>query len=491
MNVHYKNFLKYIFIAGLIYMPIFGHLDTLPIRIYDEARLAINSYEMFKNGDYIVTHYNGNPDMWNTKPPLLIWIQVIFMKILGVNELAIRLPSAFAAFLTCIALLFFSIRYLKNFWLGFIAVFVLITSQGYVGIHASRTGDYDAMLTLFTTLSVLLFFTFCETQKNKFLYLFFLFTAMSVLTKSITGMFFLPAIFIYIIVQKQLITLFKNKHFYIGLSFFLFIVVGYYLLRETYNPGYIEAVQKNELGGRYLNTIENHKYDFWFYYKNIIDRNLSYWHIFIPCGLVVGFFIKNKKINRIMLYFFLLLFTYFLVISSAQTKLEWYDVPLYPFLAVIIAIFIYFLFDMLQKNTWANQSLYLNVLPFIFLFLLGITPYKKIIEKTYKPKEFSWDKELFEIGYFLKDAIKGKFDLNNKFLIYDGYNAHNLFYLNILNDNGTTISFKQMDLLSPMDIVIAHQSHVKQYLEVHYKNEIIEKNGIVFTYKILKRNNKP
>lgn len=128
---------------------------------------------MLNNGDLIVTHFNGKPDMWNTKPPLLIWIQALFMKILGVNESSVRMPSAIAAFLTCIVLFIFSKKYLKKYWFGFITVFVLITSHGYINIHATRTGDYDALLTLFTTLSCLFFFSFCEKQNYKHLYLFF------------------------------------------------------------------------------------------------------------------------------------------------------------------------------------------------------------------------------------------------------------------------------------------------------------------------------
>ena len=34
--------LKYIVLAALVYLPVFGHLDALPIRIWGEARLAIN-----------------------------------------------------------------------------------------------------------------------------------------------------------------------------------------------------------------------------------------------------------------------------------------------------------------------------------------------------------------------------------------------------------------------------------------------------------------
>ena len=470
-----------------MYMPIFGHLDTIPIRIWDEARLAINAYEMYNNGDFIVTHFDGKPDMWNTKPPLLIWGQVFFMNILGVNELAVRLPSAIAAFFTCIVLLIFSRQYLTNFWFAFIAILVLITSNGYINIHATRTGDYDALLALFTTLSGLLFFSYCEKQNCKHLYLFFLFTALAVLTKSITGLFFLPAILIYSIVQKQLIPLLRSKHFYIGLFSFLGLVLGYYLLREVNNTGYIAAVQENELGGRYLEVVENHQGGFWFYYDNFIDFQISVWHLFIPCGLITGFVIKNKKINRITMFSFLMIITFFLVISIAQTKIVWYDVPLYPFIAILIAIFIFYVFDFLKNFKWINETLSINVTPFIFLFLIAITPYQKIIEKTYKPKEYSWDKDFYEIGYFLKDAVKGKHNLNNQYLLYDGYNSQNLFYLNVLNDKGTRISFKDWRNLSPMNIVIAHQNNVKQYLEENYNNEIIHNEGNVITYKILGR----
>ena len=179
-----------------------------------------------------------------------------------------------------------------------------------------------------------------------------------------------------------------------------------------------------------------------------------------------------------------MILTFFLIISTAQTKLRWYDVPLYPFLAMLIAIFIYYVFDLLQNFKWINQTLTVNVAPFIFLFLIGITPYKNISNKTYFPKEHGWGIDFYEIGYFLKDAVKGKFDLNNQHLLYDGYNAQNLFYLKMLNDKGVQISFKDWRKLAPMDIVIACQNHVKQYVEEHYEHEIIQINENVVTYKI-------
>ena len=138
----------YFLLAVLLYMPLFGHLNTLAIREYDEARLALNALEMYQNNNFLVTHFSGQPEMWNTKPPLLIWMQVFWMKLIGVGELAVRLPSAIAALLTCVILLVFCQRYLRSFWFGCIAVLVLITAEGYVSIHGTRTGDYDALLTL-------------------------------------------------------------------------------------------------------------------------------------------------------------------------------------------------------------------------------------------------------------------------------------------------------------------------------------------------------
>jgi 4-amino-4-deoxy-L-arabinose transferase-like glycosyltransferase len=485
-----SNYFKYVALAVLMYMPIFGHLDIQPIRIWDEARLAINAYEMFKNGNLIVTYFDGSPEMWNTKPPLLIWMQVFFMKIIGVNELAIRLPSAIAAFFTCITLLIFSRSFLKNSWLGWIATFVLITSCGYISMHATRTGDYDALLTLFTTLSGLFFFAFCETKKYRYLYLFFCFTALAVLTKSVTGLLFLPAILIYSIVQNQFIPLLKSKHTYIGLFLFLGLVIGYYVLREANNSGYIAAVQKNELGGRYLSVIEEHQQGFWYYFNNFINVQLTYWYLLIPCGIVTGLVIKNDKFNRLTLFSFLMVLTFFLVISTAKTKLEWYDVPMYPFLALIIANFIYYIFNLLQIFMWINQTLKVNVLPFLFLFMIGITPYQKIIDKTYFPKETSSDKAFYEIGYFLKEAVKGKYDVNNQYLLYDGYNAHVRFYVNILNDKGVQFSFKDWSKLVPSDVVIAYQNHVQQFVEEHYKYEKLQVYGNVVTYKIMQKINK-
>jgi len=483
-----NKYFKYIVLAALIYMPIFGYLNIFPIRLFDESRLANNAYEMLKNGDFIVTYYKGIPDMFNTRPPLMIWLQVLSMKFIGVNELSVRLPAAFATLFTCIVLLMFSLKFLKEFWFGFIAVIVLITSHGYVCEHVSRTGDYEALLILFTTLSGLLFFAFIETKKNKFLYLFFVFTAFAVLTKSVTGLLFMPALLIYSLIQKQFLPTLRNKHFYFGIMIFVVLTLGYYLLRQFQNPGYLRCVYNNELGGRYLHLLVGQKQGFWYYYNNIIDFQLTkLWYLLIPCGFLIGVFSKDLKIKRITLFSFLMILCFFIVISLAQTKLRHYDAPLYPFIAILISVSIYYILNLLKNLNLINQTLIINIVPFLFLFLITITPYQKTINNTYKPKEYPWAQEFYEIGYFLQDAVKGKYNVNDCFILYDGHDANLRFYLNILQDKGIKVSFKDWQNLNPDDLVIICQSDVKQYVEKNYNYKKIEEIGNAVKYKVYAR----
>ena len=439
---------------------------------------------MYFNQNYLVTYFEGKPDMWNTKPPLMIWLQVLFMKIIGINETALRLPSALAAFTTSIILIVFSNRFLKNPIFGLIAVCILITSWGFVNLHASRTGDYDALLTLFTTTSCLSFFAYCQTKKTKYLYWFFLALALGVLTKSVNALLFTPALAIYALYSKNFLSLIRNKHMYLALLLFTLVVAGYYLLREYYNPGYLQAVQENELGGRYLNTLEEHKQDFWFYYNNFIKFQFSSYIILLPCGIVVGLLSVNQKLRQLTIFLTICTLTFFLVISTAQTKLEWYDVPLYPLMALLTSIMINFLFDYLKSIEYFKSQLALNFIPFVFLFVVFVNPYAKIINKTYKPQEYKWDAEFYDLGYFLRRILRNQYQLNNSHFLYEGYNAHNLFYLRLLNDKGINVKYKDYKFLQEGDTVIVQQPEVLEYLKDHYRTDSLAAYNSVKIYRI-------
>jgi 4-amino-4-deoxy-L-arabinose transferase-like glycosyltransferase len=479
--------LKILLPVLLVAIPVFGHLDTLPIRLWDESRLAINAHEMFHNGNLLVVHYEGTPEMWNTKPPLLIWCQAFFMKIIGANEIAIRLPSALAAFFTMAALLYFSIRYLHRYWFGLCAILVLLTSQGYINEHATRTGDYDAMLTLFTTCSALFLFSYFETSKRLYLFCFFFLSALGVLTKSITGVLFWPGLFIYALTQRKVLVMLKNKDFYIGLAVFLLLVVGYYALREVYNPGYFNKVYENELGGRYLNVTEHNEGPFDYYFQNLLAYRYSYWLVLLPFGILLGLFYKDRKIQKLTLFTTILLSTFFIIISNAQTKLEWYDVPMYPFMALLVAIVFITVFNYLQQVEYFNQLLRVNVIPFVFLLLVFFSPYKEIIAKTKNPVETGNGALFYEASYYLQKAARGQLDLHDQYFAYDGYNAHYLLYVRLLNEQGTNLHFQHWENLKDGTTVFASQTHIHEAIRNAYEYEILAEDGSIVTYRIIQK----
>lgn len=481
------SLLKFLIVGALIYFPLFSHLNTYPIRIWDESRLAINAYEMYEDGDLIVTHFEGKPDMWSTKPPLMIWSQVFFMKLIGVNELSVRLPSAFAALFTCLFFLYFSNIYFKKFWPGLIASMVLCTTHGYIYFHGARSGDYDVLLTLFTTIYALSFFIYLERKDLKFLYITFFSIAFASLTKSVAGLLFLPALFIYALIRGELIPFLKNKHFFIGITIVIAMVAGFYTLREYHNPGYLEAVKNNELLKHFNETLEGHSGNFWYFINKIIDREYSYWYVLFPIGLGIGLFHKNKKIFRLTLFSTIIVFTFFLIISFSETKPRWYDIPMYPFISIVISVFIFYIFNLLNKLNFIKRNVGLKIIPILFLVLIFAYPYKRILDVTYNFTELPWDEDFYRTSYFLKEAVAKKKDLNNYYVVNESTATHLLFYVKLLQEQGNVIDFKRKESLSIDDNIITQEQHVIDYITTNYNHEILSQDKNLKIIKILGR----
>src|SRR5205814_1663873 len=111
------------------------------------------------------------------------------------------------------------------------------------------------------------------------------------------------------------------------------------------NPGFLKAVWENELGGRYMNTLENHNEPFWFYWNNFIDNRYIPWIYLLPASMIISLFNNSKRIRDFAAYLSLCTIIFFLTISLGKTKLFWYDAPMYPMMALIIGIGIATLYE--------------------------------------------------------------------------------------------------------------------------------------------------
>jgi 4-amino-4-deoxy-L-arabinose transferase-like glycosyltransferase len=394
----------------LILLPIWVFLGKLPIVEWDESRLVANAFEMSKDHHWVTTHYNGQPDMWNTKPPLLIWLMVASIKLFGVTEWALRLPSALAGTATCILLYWFIRRATKNELLAFITLVILVTSYGFIKYHHSvRTADYDSLLTLFSTAYILFYYLFIEEGRQKYLFISIVCMTLAVMTKGVAGLFFLPGLFIYTVYRRKLATLIRSPFLYLGLVFFALVVAGYYFLREGQNPGYLNAVMDNELGGRLNKPLDGHdkQYTDSFYYYTFITRvNFKFWYYFIPFGLALALYAVEQSFKKIIILSLCLCIVFFAVIAFAANKHDWYDMPMYPLLSMVVAIGIYLLATLLSKLSVWEGVLSRNALPFVFL-PLAATAYLHIMTSSLKPDPGEWAIENTSMARYLKAIYHG------------------------------------------------------------------------------------
>lgn len=419
-------------LAAAVYFPLFLHLDMVNLYLWDEGRNAVHAYEMAENGNYFVRHFMGNPDKWETKPPILTWCQVICLKTIGYNELAIRMPAALAALALIILIFRFFYKELDDWYGGLTAVMVLITSMGFIRGHVARSGDHDSVLLFFLVVSMLYYYKYLNTFSKKHALVFGFALTGAVLTKSIAGLFFLPGLFLYTIYKKKLIEVFTTRYTYWAIGIFIAFVGGYYLIAESQHPGYLAAVWDNEFLPRFLNQSDNYSYNQfgkWYYTTELQREQFTFYTWLIPISLIALLFLFKSARRD---FYWLLFFTgavFFFAISMG-TNNSWYSAPVIPLLAMIVGSFIALVLkiviEQLNFTGWKEQAMYL----FFFVSIFFI-PYQTILhEQVYFPKVFG---EYERYGGAMKKVQKVYPELKEYWVYHSIANAQFHFYQHVFN----------------------------------------------------------
>ena len=88
-------------LGGIFFLPFLGSVRLFD---WDEVNFAESAREMIVSGNYTTVQIDFQP-FWE-KPPLFFWLQVLAMKLFGINEFAARLPNALIGIITLITLYF-------------------------------------------------------------------------------------------------------------------------------------------------------------------------------------------------------------------------------------------------------------------------------------------------------------------------------------------------------------------------------------------------
>lgn len=489
-----KNIILWLFFSVIFYFIFFYQLGSMQLLDFDESRVAKSSYEMSKSGKLIVIEYGGIPDLWSTKPALFHWIQSLFIKIFGLSELSVRLPNALAGVILSVLIFGFVTKHLNRKEIAVFAVLFFVTSPAIVFYdHSFRTADYDAILTLFMFLSATQLFLYLQdVQQKKRLYYFFLFFSLSVLTKGISPAFFLPGYLIYILIQKQLVPLLKNKHFYFGLLGFIVFVGSYFVLREIKNPGYLKALNEMEIMGRFRNTgafAIYDKADPWANFFQFINIRFNNFYLLIPCGILLGLFSKTEIIKRFTLFAFLISFSLYFIISYSSSTNYWYDLPIYPFVTILVAIPAYVIYEVVSSTIKNNDLLNKRTLLGCLIFLIFSMPFSRALSEVYAPTP---TKGIYWRNF---NILQNMFNANK---VKDGYiialeREKNLsqsqsFYIDKLReDKNINIVARYEYEYNPGETLIAITPGVQEFIKSYYNCILIDTYYEIEIYKVISK----
>ncbi len=325
-------------IVFAVAMVLFQFLDLswAPLEAWDESRLAVNAYEMLQSGKHLVTTYDFRPDLWNTKPPLVINLMAWSMELFGPTRFALRLPAALATCAT-VALVFFAVRRItRSFGCGLAAAALLAVAPSFYGYHAGQTGDYDAILALFTTAYGFALYDLIERDRpaRGLALAAGALVGLAILTKGIAGIIPGVGIAVYALVFAFR-TLPRKIVDYAIVGATAGVIGGvFYWVREAAGGGYLAAVALNELGGRYATALDAHSGSRWFYLREMTSYVPGrLWPAVIALPLLA-----DVPSRRLAIFGLCQTAGLLIVYSSAATKIAWYIVPAIPFVATVIAL---------------------------------------------------------------------------------------------------------------------------------------------------------
>ena len=322
----------------------------------DEAKNAEAAREMLEQGEWVVPTFNY--ELRTDKPPAHYYFMMLSYSIFGVNEWAARFFSAIMGSLTIIITFWFGARYFTR-QTGIWAAMALLASLHFnIQFHMSVPDPY---LIFFFTASLFSFFAYWKEQKSKFLWAFYIFMALGVMSKGPVAIA-LPglSIVLFLIFTKNfsLPKIFSFKPFH-GLLLILIICLPWYLAVHFQTDGqWTEEFFFKHNINRYAAPMEGHGGIF----------------LITPLIVLVGmlpasaFFIQSfklawqKRTEPSILFISIVTLTVVIFFSTSGTKLPNYTMPSYPFFALMLGFYF-------SQSISKNQ---LNKIASIFLAFLGI-----------------------------------------------------------------------------------------------------------------------
>jgi 4-amino-4-deoxy-L-arabinose transferase-like glycosyltransferase len=330
-----------------------------------EPLFAEASRQMLVTGDWITPYFNGETRF--DKPALIYWFQAIAYALIGVNEWAVRLPSALAA-IGVMALVFYIVQWyfaqkdeLEQFssptrrYLT-AAIAAAVTALNPEMIIWGRTGVSDMLLTGCIASALLCFFrgyggsetggnSLRSLMPNNWYLAFYVLIAGGILTKGPVGIV-LPGIIIgvFLLYVGQLRTVIREMRLFLGLVIIFALSAPWYVLVTLRNgDSYINSFFGYHNIERFTEVVNGHSAP-WYFYFVIVLLLFAPYSVYLPLAMVRlkfwqrSHWQKQTRSQQFGLFAFVWFISIFSFFTIAVTKLPSYVLPLMPAAAILVAL---------------------------------------------------------------------------------------------------------------------------------------------------------
>ncbi len=233
--------------------------------------------------------------IWLHKQPLFLWQMALSMRIFGINEMALRLPSALLGLLTVFCTYQIGkivtterIAYISAFLFSFAFYQLKLTS----GAH--QIDHNDVVFLGYVTASIWALLVFHKTEKNKIIYLLLIgvFVGLAVLTKWLTACVVYAAWGIAVLLDKEKRTQII-EYVYISISFLITCLVALpwqIYIAKTFPQ---ENTWERDYNWRHITeVIEGHTAPVWYY---LDETNYQYGAASLILILAGAYFFWKKS----------------------------------------------------------------------------------------------------------------------------------------------------------------------------------------------------
>lgn len=368
--------------ALLLFIPFLGGVHLFD---WDEINFAESAREMILTGDYLTVRIDF--EAFYQKPPLFIWMQVLSMKIFGINEFAARFPNVICAMFTLVVLFRTGRRIYDT---GFAWFWVLSYTGSILPFLYFKSGIIDPWFNFFIFTALLNLIRFLDAERGEKRWQNLILSAMLLGMANLTKGPVSILLFGLTVAGFWALNKFRLKILWSEIMIFLLVLIGVgglWFIIQIAIGNFSVIFEFIQYQVHLLKTEDSGHGGFLFYHFVILFIGVFPVSVFALKAFRRSYYDDNSQ-KRFKRWMIILFWVVLLVFSLVKTKIVHYSSLCYLPLTFLGAYVIYKIIHKRIKNyRW------LNIIYAVFGFIIGIV-------FSITPILASRMDRILELGYF-------------------------------------------------------------------------------------------